>query len=350
MAVADLHGERAGSGPTAGRLQPHRARGRRPGQRGVRPPVPDGGPGRHRHARPHQQPGLGRGRDARGVPNRFAGARRRAHHQRPLQDGGPTPRRDRSRAGLAHARRRRRAPADRPVRVHHPPHRRWRLRHRRRRERLLRGGLVDPDLQADARRRRRGLRAQSRRLEVHPLQRPPARPHGWRPPRPDGLGRGRGPAAGHAVRRPRPRRHRGSGRRDHRAVRGGHPGHHLRTRRGHLRRIGRAGPGRRQSSRHRLLYDGGSRRRRDNRRLRGVQRRQPVGHQRGPQLHPRLHHLHGALGAEPRHPQQPRQPGAHQDAGPGGVGGARRVPAAGHGPPCGGHVPAQRAAQGPWPR
>ena len=48
---------------------------------------------------------------------------------------------------------------------------------------VLRGGSVDPDLQADEARR-----AQRRRLEVHPVQRAPARPHGRRPARPAGVG------------------------------------------------------------------------------------------------------------------------------------------------------------------
>ena len=69
----------------------------------------------------------------------------------------------------------------------------------------------------------RAGRAQRRRVEVHPLQRPPARPHGRRPPRPDGVGRGRRPAPRRAVRPARPRRHRGARRRDHRPLRGRHP-------------------------------------------------------------------------------------------------------------------------------
>ncbi len=76
--------------------------------------------------------------------------------------------------------------------------------------------------------------AQRRRVEVHPLQRPPARPHGRRPARPDGVGRGRGPAPAGVVRPPRPRRHRGAGRRDHRALRGGDAGQHPRAARRHV--------------------------------------------------------------------------------------------------------------------
>ena len=71
----------------------------------------------------------------------------------------------------------------RVLRLDDPPHRRRRLRHRRRRARRVRGRPVDPDRQADEARR-----AQRRRVEVHPLERPPARPHGRRPARPDGLG------------------------------------------------------------------------------------------------------------------------------------------------------------------
>ncbi len=102
--------------------------------------------------------------------------------------------------------------ADRLLRQHDPPHRRRRLRHRRRRPRRVRGRAVDPDLQADA-----GGRAQRRRLAVHPVQRPPARPHGRRPARPDGERRGRRPAAAEPLRAPRSRRHRSARRRDHRA-------------------------------------------------------------------------------------------------------------------------------------
>ena len=63
--------------------------------------------------------------------------------------------------------------ADRAVRLDDPPHRRRRVRHRRRRPRRVRRGTVDPDRQADACRR-----TQRGRLEVHPLQRAPTRPHG----------------------------------------------------------------------------------------------------------------------------------------------------------------------------
>ena len=58
-----------------------------------------------------------------------------------------------------------------------------------------------------------------------------------------------------------------------------------------------------------------TRSRRDHRRLRGLVRRQPVRHQRGQELHPRLHHVHRARRAEPRAAQQPRQPGADQGRG-----------------------------------
>ena len=85
--------------------------------------------------------------------------------------------------------------------------------------------------------------------------------------------------------------------------------------------------------RHRLRGHGRQRRRRDPRRLRRLVGRQPVRHQRRQELHPRLHDVHGALGAEPRAAQQPRQPGADQGRGTGGLDRQRRLAAAVHGPP-----------------
>ena len=69
-----------------------------------------------------------------------------------------------------------------------------------------------------------GRRAQPGRVEVHPVQRAPARPHGRRPARPGGVGRGGRAAAARPVRAARPGRHRGPGRRDHRAARRRPPG------------------------------------------------------------------------------------------------------------------------------
>ena len=66
-------------------------------------------------------------------------------------------------------------------------------------------------------------------------------------------------------------------------------------------------------------------RRRDHRRLRGHLARQPMGHQRRQELHPRLHHVHGPLGAQPRHPQQPRQPRPDQGRGARGLDRQRRA-------------------------
>ena len=109
-------------------------------------------------------------------PIEGAGTRRRPRHQRSVQDGRSAPRRHGPRSGVAPR------PRDRTVRIDDPPHRRRWLRHRRRRTGRVRGRVVDPHRQAHAARR-----TQRRRVEVHPVQRPPARPHGGRPARPDGL-------------------------------------------------------------------------------------------------------------------------------------------------------------------
>ena len=61
--------QRAGEGAAAHRLQPDRARSRRPRQRAVRPAGPHGGAGRHRHARPHQFARRSRQALRRGVPD-----------------------------------------------------------------------------------------------------------------------------------------------------------------------------------------------------------------------------------------------------------------------------------------
>jgi hypothetical protein len=111
----------------------------------------------------------------------------------------------------------------------------------------------------------------------------------------------------------------------------------------------RARPRRRQQDRHRLRGHGRSRGRRDHRRLRGLVGRQPVRHQRRQELHARVHHVHGALGAQPRAAQQPRQPGADQGRGPGRFDRQRGVAAAVHRPSRGRHVPAQRAVEGARP-
>ena len=67
------------------------------------------------------------------------------------------------------------------------------------------------------------------------------------------------------------------------------------------------------------------------RRLRRLVGRQPVRHQRRQELHARLHHVHGAVGAEPRAAQQPRQPGADQGRSARRVDRQRGVAAAVHG-------------------
>ena len=239
MAEPDRHGQRAGQGPATGGLQPHRPGGWRPGERRVRPPGPDGGAGRDGHARSHQLPRLRRRGHPRGVPARHVGPGRRADHQRPVQDRRPAARRDGARPRVQGR------AGDRVLRLDHPPHRRRRLRHRRGRPGRVRGGPVDPDLQAPCR-----GRAQPRRLEVHPLERAPARPHGRRPPRPGGLGRGGLAAAAGALPPARPRRHRGSGRRDHRALGGGDAGLDPCTPGRDLPVARAARPGRRLADRH----------------------------------------------------------------------------------------------------
>ena len=179
----------------------------------------------------------------------------------------------------------------------------------------------------------RRRRAQRRRVEVHPLQRPPARPHGRRPPRPDGVGRGRRPAAealcdqhglddiealaDEIIERSEAATRAG--------IRELPAGTH------HASAVLDLADGSRD--RHRLRAHGRPRGGRDHRRLHRLLRRQPVGHQRRQELHPRLHHVHRALGAQPRHPQQPRQPGADQGRSPRGLDRQRRVAAAVHGPP-----------------
>ena len=121
-----------------------------------------------------------------------------------------------------------------------------------------------------------------------------------------------------AVRPARPRRHRGARRRDHRAA----------PRRPPAPASASCPAGTAPTPAPLLDLADGSRidivcaltvdpeARRDHRRLHRLLRRQPVGHQRRQELHPRLHDVHGALGAQPGHPQQPRQPGADQGRSP----------------------------------
>ncbi len=75
VAEPDRHRQRAGAGAAARGLQPDRARGGRPRQRRVRPARPDGRPGRHRHARPHQLAGDRRRQHPRRVPDRHRSSR-----------------------------------------------------------------------------------------------------------------------------------------------------------------------------------------------------------------------------------------------------------------------------------
>ena len=158
-------------------------------------------------------------------------------------------------------------------------------------------------------------RAQRRRVEVHPLQRPPARPHGRRPARPDGVSGEVGAQRLHAL----CDRH---GLDDIEALadeiiersRGGDT-------RQHPRAAGRHVPRR---SAMLDLADGSQidivcamtvdpDARRDHRRLRRARRaRARTGINVVRELHPRLHDVHGALRAQPGAAEQPRQPGADQ--------------------------------------
>ena len=96
-----------------------------------------------------------------------------------------------------------------------------------------------------------------------------------------------GAAPADAVRTPWSRRHRGSRRRDHRALRGGHAGVDPRAAVGHVRSQRRPRPCRRQHDRHRLRRHGRRRCRRHPRRLRRLVTGQPVRHQRRLELHAR---------------------------------------------------------------
>ena len=79
----------AGPGPDADLLHERGARGRRPLGRPLRPPRPDGRPGRHRHPGPRQRDGDERPPLPRSVPGRDPAARRRPRHEPPVADLGP---------------------------------------------------------------------------------------------------------------------------------------------------------------------------------------------------------------------------------------------------------------------
>ena len=191
VAEPDRHGQRAGQGAAAGRLQPDRARGRRPRQRRVRPARPDGRPGRHRHARATST-------RSRSAPPAILDE----YPPDSLEPGDVLITNDPYKTAgqlldvtvLVPVFRDGRVIAFFGSTIHHTDVGGYGIGAGGRD--VLRGRPVDPDLQADERRR-----AQRRRVEVHPLQRPPARSHGRRPARPDGVGRGRRAAAAGAVRR-----------------------------------------------------------------------------------------------------------------------------------------------------
>ncbi len=206
---------------------------------------------------------------------------------------------------------------------------------------------MDPDLQADDR-----GRAQPRRVEVHPQQRPPARPHGRRPARPDGVRRSRFPAPARPVRRATgSTTSRSSADEIVRALGGGHADEH----RGRCRPAPTAPTPSSTSptaaaSRSPARVTGRQRARRDHRRLRRHVGRQPVRHQRGQELTHAYTTFAIRSVLEPGAAEQLRQPRSDQGRGARSARSSTPVsPSAGHRPPRGRHVPAQRASQGAGP-
>ena len=151
MGEPGQHRQRAGQGAPAYRLQPDRARGRRPGDGAVRCGCPHGCPGSRRYTGAHQLPGSG-GQEPGG--RHTAGgdrARRCPDHQRSLDVGRTLLRHHGADADFPGWR------IDRLRRLHHPPYRHRRVRHRRGRPGHPRGGIVDTGSQAlRARRTERG--------------------------------------------------------------------------------------------------------------------------------------------------------------------------------------------------
>ena len=88
----DRRGRGAGAGADAHRLQPDRARMRRPLGRRVRPRGPHAGAGGHRHAGPRQFDGRVGQAFHRAFPARDDEAGRRLHHQRSLDGHRPSQR------------------------------------------------------------------------------------------------------------------------------------------------------------------------------------------------------------------------------------------------------------------
>ena len=141
------------------------------------------------------------------LPGRLAPARRRPRHQRPLEDRLPAERHHGGHAGLP------RRPRRRALRQHVPRPRHRRARPLGGRPLGVRGGPRHPDDEAP----RRGA-ARRAALRDDRGQRAHARGSAGRPPLPGRRQRGRRPAAHAVPGRVRPRRHRGPGRRDHRAL------------------------------------------------------------------------------------------------------------------------------------
>ena len=229
------------------------------------------------------------------------------------------------------------------LRFDDPPHRRRRLRHRRRCARRVRGGLVDPDLQADE------ARASATTTCGSSSSPTCASPTTWRATCTPRWRRARSARSGcnqllrratvSTTSRTSPTRSSGAReeatRRAIRALPGG-------TYRGHAD----ARPRRRLADRDRRRHHRRPGKRRDPRRLRGLVGRQPVRHQRREELHARLHDVHGAQRAQPRGAEQPRQPGADQGRGARGQHRQRRVARAVHRAPRRRHVPADAVAAG----
>ena len=271
--------------------------------------------------------------DPRRVPARHPRAGRRARHQRPVQDRRPAARRDRPHPRVAQR-------ADhRVLRLDDPPHRRRWVRHRGRRPRRLRRGPVDPDQQADARPASATTTCGSSSSPTF------ASPSTWPVTCTPRWPRARSARSGSTCSSTRrPRRHRGARRGDRPAVRGSDPTRDP----GAARRDVPGGVGARPRRRLRDRDPGrGHRRpgpRRDPRRLRGLVRREPGRHQRGEELHARLHDLHDPQRAEPRGAEQLRQPAPDRRGGARGQHRQRRLPRTVHGTPRRGHVPADAAA------
>ena len=266
--------------------------------------------------------------------------RRRAHHQRPVQDGRPAARRHRARTPCSANGR---AIAFFGSTIHHTDVGGYGIGAGARD--VFEEGLWIPICKLMHRRR-----AQRGRVEVHPLQRPPARPHGGRPARPDGIRRGRRPAPAGAVRpatgsttsRRSPTRSSTAPRR--------RPG----------RRSATCPPARTAASAVLDLADGSRstssarspstpRPARSSSTTRARSDASPYG------INVVKNYTHAYTTFTVRSVLNPEIPNNHGSLAPikveapGGIDRQRRVAAAVHGPPRRRHVPAQRAAQGAGP-